>query len=158
MEWMILPYKRYADFSGRSRRMEYWMFQLLFWIVMVGLAFVGGGMEMLIAPDMDSAASGAGMSIAMIVLAVFFLGSLIPAIAVGVRRFHDAGFSGWVYLGLALASAIPLIGILFSLAMLVMLFLPSAPANKWGENPKDDDGSYYNYEDSLEGQGGVNYR
>jgi uncharacterized membrane protein YhaH (DUF805 family) len=29
MEWMILPYKRYADFSGRSRRLEYWMFQLL---------------------------------------------------------------------------------------------------------------------------------
>ena len=42
MEWMLLPYKRYFDFSGRSRRKEYWMFTLLFVIVYVvcaGLMF-----------------------------------------------------------------------------------------------------------------------
>lgn len=33
MEWMILPLKRYADFRGRSRRKEYWMFMLFYWIV-----------------------------------------------------------------------------------------------------------------------------
>ncbi len=38
MEWMILPFKRYADFQGRSRRMEFWMFQLLNAIVALVLA------------------------------------------------------------------------------------------------------------------------
>ena len=45
MEWMILLYKRYAEFDGRSRRMEYWMFTLFSLIVMavcVGLMFAGG--------------------------------------------------------------------------------------------------------------------
>ena len=40
MEWMILPFKRYAEFTGRSRRMEYWMFALLNVIVVTILMFV----------------------------------------------------------------------------------------------------------------------
>ena len=35
MEWMILPYKRYFDFSGRSRRKEYWLFTLLYVLVIL---------------------------------------------------------------------------------------------------------------------------
>ena len=42
MEWMLLPLKRYADFSGRSRRMEYWMFTLFNLLVVAGLAIVLG--------------------------------------------------------------------------------------------------------------------
>ena len=42
MEWMILPLKRYAEFGGRSRRKEYWMFVLLWVIAATALLFVGG--------------------------------------------------------------------------------------------------------------------
>ena len=45
MEWMFLPYKRYADFSGRSRRKEYWMFILFTVIVYAALVFLGGGLD-----------------------------------------------------------------------------------------------------------------
>src|SRR4051794_25883637 len=46
MEYMFLPLKRYAEFSGRSRRMEYWMFALflfILWIVLFGLFMVMAG-------------------------------------------------------------------------------------------------------------------
>ena len=45
LDWMILPYKRYAEFSGRSRRMEYWSFMLLnfvVYLVLGGLMVAGG--------------------------------------------------------------------------------------------------------------------
>ena len=47
MEWMLMPYRRYANFSGRSRRLEYWMFHLFFWIVFVGLFIVGAILQTL---------------------------------------------------------------------------------------------------------------
>ena len=48
MEWMLMPYRRYADFSGRSRRMEFWMYQLLgliVGVVLYGLVLAGGGLD-----------------------------------------------------------------------------------------------------------------
>src|SRR5689334_21737787 len=42
MEWMMLPFKRYADFSGRSRRREYWMFTLFNILVFIAIAIAGG--------------------------------------------------------------------------------------------------------------------
>ena len=44
MEWMLMPYRRYVDFSGRSRRKEYWMFQLLVAIVYVVLMVIMGSL------------------------------------------------------------------------------------------------------------------
>jgi uncharacterized membrane protein YhaH (DUF805 family) len=41
MEWMILPYKRYAEFSGRSRRREYWLFTLFYFVVFTALLLGG---------------------------------------------------------------------------------------------------------------------
>lgn len=41
MEWMIMPLKRYAEFSGRSRRKEYWMFVLFQILVLIPIAFIG---------------------------------------------------------------------------------------------------------------------
>ena len=46
MGWMFMPLRRYADFSGRSRRMEFWMwqvFQILLYVILVLLAVVMGG-------------------------------------------------------------------------------------------------------------------
>jgi uncharacterized membrane protein YhaH (DUF805 family) len=95
--WALRPLKRYAEFSGRSSRAEFWWFFLFmillyvaFWIVFV--ASVGA-----------SAASGTQPSLAMIgtfgivgiLLMLFYLALLIPTIAVQVRRVHDTNRTGW---------------------------------------------------------------
>jgi uncharacterized membrane protein YhaH (DUF805 family) len=99
MEWMFLPLKRYADFSGRSRRMEYWMFVLfqillgvVFWFAMT----IVGGAALMAGGGAQSLVAAGGM--VMILFALYGLVSLallIPAIAVGVRRLHDTNHSGW---------------------------------------------------------------
>jgi uncharacterized membrane protein YhaH (DUF805 family) len=139
MEWMILPYKRYADFSGRSRRMEYWMFSLLGLIVavvLVGLMFAGGDLAALSDPNAGAAKPGILFYIGIGLLAVWGLGSLIPSIAVTVRRFHDRDMSGWWVLGFAVLGAIPLVGAIASIAQLVLMVLPGTPGpNRFGEDP-----------------------
>ena len=128
MEWMLMPYKRYADFSGRSRRMEYWMFYLFFMIVYFVLAFLGGGLA---AVSGDSG-GGAMAGIFSILLLVFALGSFIPMLACGVRRLHDQNKSGW-YMLLGL---VPIANIV----LLVFMFLDGTPGpNQYGPDPKGRD-------------------
>jgi uncharacterized membrane protein YhaH (DUF805 family) len=115
MEWMLLPYKRYADFSGRSRRKEYWMFFLLCMIVNVVtniLAGIGG----------IAAMAGAVISIG------FFLGSIVPAIAVAVRRAHDTDKSGWFML-------IPIYNLILAVSE------GTKGPNRFGPDPKDPGGA-----------------
>lgn len=103
MEWMLLPLKRYAEFSGRSRRQEYWMFilfQILLYIVLgvVG-AVIGAG-----AGGMAASAGGVGSAgmmgmfaafgIFALVFMIVYFALLIPSIAVTVRRLHDQERSG----------------------------------------------------------------
>lgn len=110
MNWMLLPLKRYVDFSGRSRRMEYWMFFLaviLFYFTLVLVAYLLLRGAMLSALEgMDPAAGPGARSTGMmnaalgggiigIVMLVTWLALLIPSIAVGVRRLHDIDRSGW---------------------------------------------------------------
>lgn len=100
MHWMFLPLKRYAEFSGRSRRTEYWMFFLFqmllgvaFWVL---LAIAGGSALMMGGGDPNALAAAGGF--VMIVFALYGLVSLallIPAIAVTVRRLHDTNRTGW---------------------------------------------------------------
>ncbi len=142
MEWMILPYKRYADFTGRSRRMEYWMFSLFSFIlsiVLVMLMFAGGiGMETLAGSTAPPQELGAVFYLGAGLLAIFGLGSLVPAIAVTVRRFHDRDMSGWWVLGFVVLGMIPLVGFIASLAQLVLMALPGTKgANRFGEDPLD---------------------
>jgi uncharacterized membrane protein YhaH (DUF805 family) len=100
MEWMLMPLKRYADFSGRSRRMEYWMFvlfQFLVTIVINVVMMIVGGTTVMAAgnaPGAILAAGGAFMIFGLVYL-LFWLAMLIPSVAVGVRRLHDTGRSGW---------------------------------------------------------------
>jgi uncharacterized membrane protein YhaH (DUF805 family) len=142
MEWMLMPYKRYAEFDGRSRRMEYWMFTLFSLIVMVlclGLMFAGGLSlsELETNPD-GSAEFGFTFWIGAAILVVFALGTIIPSIALTIRRFHDRDMSGWWYLGFAVLSAIPYIGNIASIVNLVIMALPgTAGANRFGEDPLD---------------------
>jgi uncharacterized membrane protein YhaH (DUF805 family) len=142
MEWMLLPYKRYAEFSGRSRRMEYWMFTLFTTIVallLVGLMMAGGfDLASLDNPAAPPPEPGPLFWLGVVGIILFGFGTIIPGIAVTVRRFHDRDMSGWWVLGFAVLSAIPLVGWIASIAQLVILALPgTSGANRFGEDPLD---------------------
>lgn len=141
MHWMILPLKRYADFTGRSRRREYWMFLLFTVIVYVILAalMVADGVDL---PTLTNGSlpdgPGAVFWLGLGLLGIFALGILVPSIAVNVRRLHDRDMSGWWYLGFIVLSNIPLLGIVIAVGYLVLMFLPGTPGpNRFGPDPKD---------------------
>ena len=124
MDMMLLPLKRYADFNGRSRRAEYWMFALGIFIT----EFVFGALFM---------ATGGGRPGGSAIGAIFgllyfvvLLGLLIPSLAVTFRRLHDTDRSAWWIL----IAFIPLIG---AIALLVFYCLDGTPGpNKFGPDPK----------------------
>ncbi|SCX98034.1 Uncharacterized membrane protein YhaH, DUF805 family [Novosphingobium aromaticivorans] len=130
MEWMLMPYRRYADFSGRSRRKEYWMFMLFSVIVtMVCVTLlVAGGMSI---DENGESTPGPLFWVGVVAMTVWGLGSIIPSIAVQVRRFHDQDKSGWmVLLGL-----IPYVG-----GLIVFIFMcleGTRGPNRYGEDPKN---------------------
>ena len=130
MGWMILPYKRYADFTGRSRRLEYWMFTLFYWLVLIVLAFAFVAASGPFADAAGEAGSGTASVVFVIVLMVFVLGSFIPGLAVQVRRFHDQDLSGW----LVLLNLIPYLG---AFIVLIMMCLDGTKGeNSYGPDPK----------------------
>ncbi len=144
LEWMIMPLKRYADFKGRSRRKEFWSFFLLNIIVVaviVGLMMASGGfMERMatVDPANPMGVYGAMFGGVGLILALWSLATIIPNIAVSVRRFHDRDMSGWWYLGVIVGSMIPLIGLFISIAWIVIMALPgTAGPNRFGPDPKD---------------------
>lgn len=129
LEWMLMPYRRYADFSGRSRRKEYWMFTLLnviIAIVLVALMFSGmGGIDENGEPQMGPL----GM-VSVGLLVIYALGTIVPSLAVQVRRFHDQDKSGWF----VLLGFIPYVG---GLVVLVFMCLEGTRGpNRFGEDPK----------------------
>ena len=107
------PWKKYATFSGRSRRSEFW----IFWLGTFVISIVLQALTRLAAP-------------LMIVYIIFGLAVIIPYISVTVRRLHDIGRSGWWYfIGL-----IPLAG---AIILLVFMCTDSQPGdNQFGANPK----------------------
>ncbi|MGX7668838.1 DUF805 domain-containing protein [Flavobacterium pedocola] len=82
MNYYLEVLKKYAQFSGRARRKEYWMFFLFNIIAIYGLMALGMFVS----------------SYFMVAYGIYALGVLIPSIAVGVRRMHDVGKSGWFLL------------------------------------------------------------
>ncbi|MEM7513912.1 MAG: DUF805 domain-containing protein [Bacteroidota bacterium] len=125
MNWYLKVMRQYADFSGRARRKEYWMFTLFNFI----FALVAMGFDAM----MGSAFIGGMYGITYMTYA---LATIVPGIAVAVRRMHDVGKSGWM-LFIAL---IPLIG---SIWLLILLFTDSQKGtNKWGPDPKATDDPY----------------
>lgn len=120
MEWMLLPLKRYTDFSGRSRRKEYWMYLLGVIIAAILISIVEGVVGL----------SGMVGGVYGPLTVIFLLAIIIPSIAVQVRRFHDQDKSGWfVLLGL-----IPFVG---GLIVLVFMCLEGTKGpNRFGPDPK----------------------
>ena len=142
MNWMLMPLRRYADFAGRSRRMEFWMFQLLNAIVacvLIIVIFGGVPFEIFTDPeslDAQTAQPGALFWVGFGLLMLWALATIVPGIAVTVRRLHDRDMSGWWYLGFIVASMIPLINIIASIAFLVLMVLPGTPGeNRYGSDP-----------------------
>lgn len=131
MEWMLLPYKRYAEFSGRSRRMEYWMFRLFEFAAIIALFVVVSGLAAVAGSAGGDTAGGVFGSIGGLLIVAFVLGSFIPGLAVTVRRLHDTGRSGWMLL----IGLIPLIG---PIVLLVFLFSDGTRGpNEYGSDPKE---------------------
>ncbi|GLY17233.1 DUF805 domain-containing protein [Kineosporia rhizophila] len=115
--------QKYATFSGRARRSEYWWFFLAAVLVNF-VATIILALGLAVAEDLPAVAVVAG-----IIYAVVYLGTLIPLLAAQVRRLHDVGRSGWWML----IALVPL----GSLVLLVFAVLDSeAGQNKWGPNPK----------------------
>ncbi len=159
MEWMLMPLKRYAEFSGRSRRQEFWMWQVFKFLLGIAasivLAVFGASIFTLFGGGGTGGAAaliGAGL----IVYGILLLASLaliIPDLAVTVRRLHDTGKSGWlillplagyviVFVGAALnSSVLTVVGGLAALglaiALIVFMVLDGTPGtNRYGPDPK----------------------
>jgi uncharacterized membrane protein YhaH (DUF805 family) len=117
MHWYIDVLKKYADFTGRARRTEFWMFALFNFIVSLVLGIID--------VVVGTTANGVG-----ILQLLYSLAVLIPGLAVSARRLHDTGRSGWwLLLGL-----VPCIG---AIVLLVFCVQDSQPAsNQYGPNPK----------------------
>lgn len=114
MNYYLAVLKKYAVFSGRSQRAEYWYFFLFNIIIGVALSII-------------SAVIGGNKNILGI---LYSLAVFIPGLAVSIRRLHDVGKSGWMIL----ISLIPLIGTIW---LLVLMVRDSNPGeNKYGQNPK----------------------
>jgi uncharacterized membrane protein YhaH (DUF805 family) len=146
IEWMILPFRRYAEFEGRSRRKEYWAFMLLnvvILVVLVALLLAGLPTAVWDTPEVpvtvgEDAMPGPLFWFALGLVGLYFLAILVPSISVTVRRLHDRNMSGWWYLGFIVLGALPLVGPIASLAMFVITLLPGTNGpNRFGEDPKD---------------------
>ena len=120
MNWYLEVLRKYAVFSGRARRMEYWMF-FLFNLIISFLLGVVDGVLGTFSPE-----TGLGL-----LGGIYSLAILIPSIAVTIRRLHDSGRTGWWFLIIF----IPLIG---ALVLLVFMVLDSEQGtNDYGPNPKE---------------------
>ncbi|RYG87752.1 MAG: DUF805 domain-containing protein [Alphaproteobacteria bacterium] len=120
MQQYFSAMSRYFDFSGRSRRAEYWLYALV--VVVATIAAVLADVAIF------EKAPGSGFLYGIIALV-----HLVPTIAVNVRRLHDIGKSGWWYLLIF----IPLIG---AILLIIWACRDSAPGdNRYGPNPKGYD-------------------
>lgn len=117
MNSMLIPLTRYAQFDGRASRKEFWMFYLFVMLVTV-VGYIGMGIGAAMGSDVLTMLFGA-------IVILFILATLVPFIAVSVRRLHDTDKSGWfMLLGL-----IPFAGIV----LLVFYVLPGTPGdNRFG--------------------------
>ncbi|MGO4549172.1 DUF805 domain-containing protein [Paenibacillus sp. 2TAB23] len=113
MHWYTEVMKNYVGFTGRARRLEYWMFFLVNALISIALVIV----ESIV--GMPGVISG-----------LYSLAVLLPSLAVVVRRLHDIGRSGlWIFIGV-----VPVIG---AIVLLVFSFMEGdSNTNKYGPNPK----------------------
>jgi uncharacterized membrane protein YhaH (DUF805 family) len=114
MNWYIKVLKNYAVFEGRSRRKEYWYFFLFNILAGIAIGIIVG---------LTSALSGAGSTPLDVVSGIYNVALLVPSIAVGIRRMHDTGHSGW-WLWVPFAN------------MYLLCIEGETQSNKYGPDPK----------------------
>jgi len=121
----------FANFSGRARRKEYWSFMIVPILIFAVLGIILAGL--VAAAESDPNGAGPAVMIVGGIMIIFFLALVIPSLAVGVRRLHDLGQSGWLILILVILGVIPYLGIIASIGYLVLGLIDGQPgANKFG--------------------------
>ncbi len=121
MEWYLKALKSYFDFTGRARRKEYWMYILFHILILFALGF-----------SSSLAQEAMGINFGAIVVLIYVLATIIPTLAVLVRRLHDTNRSGWWFM----IRFVPLVG-----DIILLIFLVSegdTGANAYGPDPKGD--------------------
>ncbi|CAG8999170.1 MAG: Inner membrane protein YhaI [Candidatus Celerinatantimonas neptuna] len=120
MRWYWDVLKKYFVFSGRARRKEYWMFLFINLLIIVVLQIA----------LMSSSVSGDINRLLLFLFMVYPWLTLIPSIAVSVRRLHDIGYSGWWYL----------LNFLLVIGNIIFLIMMCKDGNKglnrFGKDPK----------------------
>ncbi|WP_315546194.1 DUF805 domain-containing protein [Prevotella koreensis] len=126
MKWFIKAFRQYADFSGRASRQEFWMFVLFNLLFAMAWAFVAGLLTGLFGGSFDQESR---LIFMYKLIAIYYAVTTVPAMAVGVRRLHDTGRSGWWML----VSLIPFVG---GIWLIVLMCLDgSAGDNRYGSRP-----------------------
>jgi uncharacterized membrane protein YhaH (DUF805 family) len=116
MKWYLdVLTSKYLQFDGRARRTEYWMYTLFNLIALVALAGV---------------AAISSSTLVMAIYLLYALATLLPSLAVSIRRLHDSGRSGWWLL----VGIVPLLG---GVALLYFMVIPGEQgANGFGPDPR----------------------
>ena len=111
IEWYKkVVFENYANFSGRARRKEYWMFALATTLIAIPLNYI---LPLAVSPKLALLGTFYGLAV------------LIPSIAVGVRRMHDIGKSGWYII-------IPIYNLILACTE------GDQGTNEYGPDPKND--------------------
>jgi uncharacterized membrane protein YhaH (DUF805 family) len=126
---MLMPLRRYADFSGRSRRTEYWMFVLFVVLTMTAAFFAVAIFVGLGDPYGKKDATWDGILV-LGILGFIYLATYLPWLAVQVRRLHDQDLSGWF----VLIGYIPYVG--WFVILIYMCMEGTRGANRFGPDPK----------------------
>ena len=125
VEWYLKVLRQYADFDGRARRTEFWMFALFSIIISIVLGVIDNLLGSTFVPGTTSGWLGA----------IYGLAVLLPSLGVSVRRLHDTGRSGWWLL-------IGLVPVLGGIVLIVFCATPgNVGANAYGPDPKASVGS-----------------
>jgi uncharacterized membrane protein YhaH (DUF805 family) len=131
IDWVLEVFSKYAVFSGRARRKEYWYWYFFNFIISIFIAVVSVVINLPFGTETDNGIGWFGLFINLVAI-VYSLGIFIPNLAVTIRRLHDTNRSGWSYF----ISLIPFIG---GLILLIYLVEDSTPGdNQYGPNPKNE--------------------
>ena len=129
MEWYLKVMRdNYANFKGRARRKEYWMYTLIFTVLLIALMTIM--FSVLSFSDETGIETGPSVYLTVILVIVFLFAHFIPTIALTVRRLHDTGKSGWWYL----IVFVPYLG---NFVIFIFTLIDGDRGdNKYGSNPK----------------------
>lgn len=144
-------FKKYATFSGRARRSEFWWFSVLNWLLSIAsyavvwwkmakvdevqaqVAEVMFDEEKLAALTAQAEGYDTTFYLLLAVIGIIALLLLLPSLAVAVRRLHDVGKSGWLLIGMI----IPIVNIVIGIMLLIYYLKDSdRGTNKFGPSPK----------------------